>query len=401
MESLGAIVLALGACGSHDVDHAPPPPPSSSVAAGSPANAVPARPVVQLVGYGISLPRHTADHKATAIRILEQRFPMLAVVVKPGKLPDNAIGVATTDGRTMHLSGMVRDAHGLDARAIGALDTNDTLIWLKWRLVGEGAVARVHAIDMAVDAIATATGGTVFDMNSLELFSPAAWRESRVATWDGDIPHASAHFKIAASPGASGYNLTTYGLGAFALPELVLTDVPEVDAKRAASLCNAIGQLWVEGGASASAGDLAIDLHELRYAKAGPLVDPTHAAGLVHATLTTGAPHSNALDERTLEVHFPASPGATDGERITAALDALFGSQPDVPTSIDENDRELRYAPRNARQQPDGDQPHARGGAGHRAPGRRHRHRLVQGRRHVRRRREQLDPVASSRQAVI
>jgi hypothetical protein len=118
-----------------------------------------------------------------------------------------------------------------------------------------------------VAACAARSGGLVADPSTGEIFTPRAFRERRVGTWERGLPSLPDQVVVAPVALPDGrVELRTAGLVKFGLPELALDAQGGVEP-RLARVVGLAAQTLVEQGALDPAGLLSVDPLSLRHSR--------------------------------------------------------------------------------------------------------------------------------------
>jgi uncharacterized protein YegJ (DUF2314 family) len=205
--------------------------------------------------------------------------------------------------------------------------------------------ARIFQLDRqlmeAVLAVASKTGGLLWDEDARQLYSVDAWRE-RLARWKGPLPEAPALFSIHSYQDGELFRVVTLGLGKLGLPDLVVEQVARSEATSMAGLINLVAQTMVDGAVVRQGGLIDVDSASVPDKAGGP----THAARAT-LTLVLGKRDEGDADNRLWEIAFPGGPASELQERHEALLAALFGVRDEI-TVID-HDEEMQATSRRAR----------------------------------------------------
>jgi len=189
-----------------------------------------------------------------------------------------------------------------------------------------GDVRKAYAL---AGDLAAATGGVLWDEETSELFSLAAWNEKRLTGWDNSLPPGMRHFVMHLYEGSGGNgSFVTAGLAKFGLPDVVISNVPASLQSQMAALTNVVAQVLIEQPKVVEAGTVTVDLNAIAHQRLRESLleaKRPEAPGKV----TLGLVYSGKIGERAnplVEVTFPESlGGATVEDRMRHAMEALFG----------------------------------------------------------------------------
>ena len=126
-------------------------------------------------------------------------------------------------------------------------------------VVERARMHRVHrdALEIML-AVASKTGGLLWDEDTRQLFSHDAWRE-RTGRWTGSLPDARDLFTIHSYRDGELVRMVTLGLAKIGLPDLVVEHVAPDSAKTMATLINLVAQSMVEGAVVRDGGLIEVD----------------------------------------------------------------------------------------------------------------------------------------------
>jgi uncharacterized protein YegJ (DUF2314 family) len=293
------------------------------------------------------LPRPKGDPVATLRRIVGEKWSFLSV----GELGADALpvapfvvaGMATADELSPPDAETVRYfGRGLSPGDGEAVQKSELALATMFSGAGRDRLRVLRAALEVMLAVAAETGGLIWDHDSRELYSSAAWN-ARVARWTEDMPLAQSLFTIHTYRDGELFRMVSIGLGRFGLPDLVVDQVAGESADAMGSLINVTAQTLLQGGAVEEGGRLAIDLarlpNQIELLEAG--------TGRATVTLTIGQRQEGDADNRLWEITF--SGDATRGVQAQqdAFLSAFFGSKDEVARVT--HDDELEEASRRAR----------------------------------------------------
>ncbi len=187
--------------------------------------------------------------------------------------------------------------------------------------------------------LADATGGLVYDNASIQLFTPASWREKRLAGWkDGRSP-IDRHFALHQYMNGEYGRAVTMGLGRFGLPDLVVNDWVHSDGHRVEQLVVLVAAALDEKATLGNDGWVEIEADD---------VDESKQTRRARFRLVTREPGEGDADNRLWEVTFEGFAGATVRERQSTAFKQLFGIE-DRISRVEEDDAEMNAARNRAR----------------------------------------------------
>lgn len=219
--------------------------------------------------------------------------------------------------------------HGLGKAEIDAVQRSERVVALSFRTGGEGTLAVLRDAERLLSALAHQTGGLIWDGETRELFSPAAWDETRVAGWIEGRPHVPAHTTIHLYQNGDLNRAITLGMGKFGLPDVVANDHPRSSGRPIGNLVNLACQTMAEKGVLETAGRLHVDIDALADATLkkdllGSLVGKPE--GKADLAVAVDVREEGDPQNRILELTFAESPGSTAPERQDALITRLFGA---------------------------------------------------------------------------
>lgn len=198
--------------------------------------------------------------------------------------------------------------------------------------------------------LAAEHGALLWDAETREYYSPLRWKQERLDGWSNGVPTLSAHITMHVYGKGEGERIITLGMTKFGLPDLVVEQVPRSMTMEMGTLVNGVAQLLAEGLELPADGTLSVDFTRVKDTRAKSQLeaktqkDARRSAKLraLEAQRDRGDPENFLL-----ELSFPG--GGTAHERQLAALDALFGKQPDGTMPVEPGDPELEEVTRKAR----------------------------------------------------
>ena len=182
-------------------------------------------------------------------------------------------------------------------------------------------------------AIAAQHDSLIWDEASREVFTPEAWREERIETWNDGIPDARDHIAIHAYKNGEYVRAITLGMEKFGLPDFVVNDFPWSSERSMASLINLVTQTLLEGGDFNDDFSLDIDVSTLKHDRVreellASLLE--NADPSLNLQLAPEEPEEGDPNNFILAIQFDTAAGSTLQEKQEALLDGLFGSEDSV-----------------------------------------------------------------------
>jgi uncharacterized protein YegJ (DUF2314 family) len=198
--------------------------------------------------------------------------------------------------------------------------------------------------------LATEHSAILWDAETREYFSPRSWKEARLDGWSAGVPFVPAHVTFHIYRDGEALRLISLGMAKLGLPELVVEQVPQSLSQDMGRLVNLVAQRLAEGAGLSADGSLEVDLSKLKDGKLrGQLEARVQKGAARHVKLRALAAQRDQgdPDNALLELGFPG--GGDSHARQVAALDALFGPQPDGIVPVKAGDPELEAVARKAR----------------------------------------------------
>jgi len=215
-------------------------------------------------------------------------------------------------------------AHGLTEEEKAAMAGFERLTLLDFSFGAADLSAQRNAALVAVET-ARATGGVLWDGDTLEALTADRFEALRLADWEEGFPPVTTHIAIYALQGTDGDNRTvTMGLEKFGLPELVIERPSRSSVKALERLLKLAFQLLVERGI-ATDGVLVLDLDAVKHPGLRAFIAEAALPGAqrkVELGLVWRRPEYGAT--RMAELTFPGGGAPTAAQH--EALTRLFGS---------------------------------------------------------------------------
>lgn len=230
---------------------------------------------------------------------------------------------------------------GLSPEQVIGVQTSPMVVLLTFTSDAANA-SRVHGDAIAMLAVlAEKTGGLVWDENTRELFTRAAWRAREQAAL-ADPTQISKHFTLHSYRDDEFLRIVSLGLEKFGLPNIAVANVPVASSDGMAKLVNLVAMAMARTPRIEREGVIEVEI-------ATP-VDATKPAPPVRADvrLAVGEPHEGDAPGPLAQIVFPG-PRATLHERQDALLDLVLGLEDSIVDA--DHDAELLAASARAKQQ--------------------------------------------------
>lgn len=216
---------------------------------------------------------------------------------------------------------------GVSLQQTAALQATEAALVLNFVYPKGQALSRLRTALRLTGELASGTGGLIWDNETREVFTPAAWIEMRIDQWNGPTPDISDHTVIHAYQPDGHVRLVTLGMAKFGLPDVVVNQLPRSVSQQVGDLVSAFCQAITDGPVVERRGEFDLDVR--RIGSAG--------TGTAPLTLKVGTPEAGDPDNRILELTFDRGTGEDVHTRRHAVLAAAFGSgSPVVPTMHDD-----------------------------------------------------------------
>lgn len=217
---------------------------------------------------------------------------------------------------------------GLSQQQSEQLQLAKLALVVEFRMPASPTYAGLRAADRLLAEVAEQTKGLIWDEETREIFTPAAWRERHIDGWQGDIPNVVKHTVIHAYQGDKLLRGITLGMAKFGLPDVVMNDYPRSNSGQAGNLIAALSQSLVEGAQIGPRSNFTLDLAQIRHEAAratqqAQLTD--NARGAAQLYFTKGKLEEGDPQNRLLEFYFDHYPGPDRYARQTALFTTLYG----------------------------------------------------------------------------
>lgn len=196
---------------------------------------------------------------------------------------------------------------------------------------GKYALPALREADRIALEVARRTSGILWDDETREAFSTAAWQERRIDGWDGAFPLVSNHTVIHSYRQGNGVRAITLGMKKFGQPDLVVNDFGWAVNRPVGNLINATSQLLVEG--TRPAANMSLDFSQIRHKEARSIAlsdQKDGAKGKAEITLRETKAEKGDPDNFLLEFVFDRYPGPDRHARQEVLLTTLFGSSDSI-----------------------------------------------------------------------
>ncbi|MGF1793532.1 DUF2314 domain-containing protein [Photobacterium profundum] len=176
--------------------------------------------------------------------------------------------------------------------------------------------------------IAKSYDGALWDTETRELFTPAAWENKRLSAWENDTPIVEKHIVIHAYKNNEYVRAITLGMAKFGMPDIVVNDFSWSLNRSVESLIVLVSQSIVEGSrlSEDSSIEISIDsLAETNYKKTlkSSLID--NARSDVDVLIGDAKWEEGDPDNYLIEILFDNVTGESVQIRQEVLLSSIFG----------------------------------------------------------------------------
>jgi uncharacterized protein YegJ (DUF2314 family) len=251
------------------------------------------------------------------------------------------------------LSLLEYSGRGLTPQEARELQRTEMAFILDFAYSKEHVWSGMRAAVELMNNLARATGGLIWDEETREVFTPDAWIEKRLKTWDEKVPDVSSHTVTHTYQDDDGVRAITLGMAKFGLPDIVINNFSWSLSRNVGHVINLFAQAIAEGAIIERAGEFDLDFRAIRNASVRePQVTmlKQNATGIALLTLREGQAEEGDPENRLIEITFDRVSGPDIHARQTQALTDAFGADEDSVTVAD-HDEELLAASERARAQ--------------------------------------------------
>lgn len=237
------------------------------------------------------------------------------------------------------------------AQAEGLQKTPQVLV-LVFKVPTRDAMPGLRKANALAHRLATETDALLWDEETREMFSPAAWKSLRLDTWEDQLPDVSRHITIHAYNDDDKVRAISLGMGKFALPDLVVNDMVWSLSNPLSNTINTVAQTLVQGARPSGSGVLEVQVAAIRHGALRSKIESAVAnggTGRGQVVLQQAAPQDGDPDNTLLELRFGGAAGDDTTTRQTAFVKRLFGAQEDKVVMRKRNDAALLAASERAK----------------------------------------------------
>ena len=179
-------------------------------------------------------------------------------------------------------------------------------------------------------AFAAETGGFLWDEETRQCFTAAAWDDRGRAGWETDLPVVTRHITIHFYANDVLFRAISLGMWKFGLPDVCLEGLTASEMSQASGLINLTCQTMIERGKLEHAGVLPLDMGGLKCRAVREGIKMEGGTGKAFLEVAVGARDEGDPDNRLLELRFLQLSGGTESERRHVFFARFFGSHDEV-----------------------------------------------------------------------
>lgn len=288
------------------------------------------------------------DLAEQAVAVARRHAPELRIAQSqdsPPALPALHVGLPPIAEYSPPDAGNLRyTGRGLDDDLLLRVPRATGVVVLTVAAASEGAGGTHRALLQTVHELAIRWDGVLWDEATREVFSPHAWKETRL-TWRADPPRLSDHITMHAYRDGELIRIVTLGMGKFGLPDMVVNDVSSGDVRGIGNLINLATQTLHEQPAIAEAGRLPVSIDEIasaseREEQQSKTLDNAKRGVVLDVLVAT--PEEGDPENRLLEIFFAAD-GRAPQVGHNQVVSTLYGSHDEI-SSVSHDNTELMAA---------------------------------------------------------
>lgn len=301
--------------------------------------------------YHLAEPTPAAREEAK--RILEAGHLEIAKVPPPGppKVPTAVLlGPKVSAFPPQNEETLAHFGRGLDAAAIASLQRAVAMTTLSVSGPADRAVPSYRVAMAALLALESAAPGAIFDGETRETFSGAAF-SARASAFSGDVPLMRKHVVVHVYRNGRALRAVSLGMRKLGLPDVCVPELVDTNAEGMVVLMNGAMQALAEHPKLSPDGELTLDLGALSLEPDGGTEDGgavRRGTGKGTLRLVKAKVEDGDADNRLVALDFPG-PAGTLHERHAAALATILGMDERRMASAREGDPELEAARARAR----------------------------------------------------
>jgi uncharacterized protein YegJ (DUF2314 family) len=304
------------------------------------------------------MPRPLKDPEETFKSLCKKQFSQFTVLDKAfhaqTKLP--AVFVRKVDVKKYSppsLDSLVFNGRGMSDQQKNDLQKCEQVFALNFRDDRPTLLKSMKSAHELMLAMVNETGGILWDEDTRECFTPAAWKERRLARWTTDeIPEIPFHLAFHVYAEGELYRIVSLGMRKFALPDICIENVARSSQGSFGGLANLVCQTMGEKGTLSKPGVLDLDVDSLKNNSLRESMIKSYsdkATGKGQIQLVIAALREGDADNRLAELRFPGAANVGIQERGQQFISQLFGASDSI--SYIKHDDALLAASEKAKQE--------------------------------------------------
>jgi len=240
---------------------------------------------------------------------------------------------------------------GLTSEQEQALQRADKALILSFAHPKEHVWDALRTANELIESLARKTNGLVWDEDARQIFSPDAWRKTRLASWKDKIPEVSSQMKVDIYQNGEFARAISLGMAKMGLPDVLVEAVPQSSVSEAGNLIDVFSQSLAEGAAFDGSGKYTLNLQQVkngdaREAQAKSLKQ--NATSVAYLLLKKGKAEEGDPHNRLIELSAERYDGPDIQAKQDRMLSCFFGWEDSV-RGIEHTD-ELLEASRRAKE---------------------------------------------------
>ena len=302
------------------------------------------------------LPTSTGDPQKIFRETAAKEYPALKVVPEiqgesqEMRVAGDSQANAGKEYAPPDLQALRHDGVGLTPDQERSLQKSDRAFILHFAQPGGLRWVALRTANQLVETVARRTRGLIWDEETRQVFTPDAWHQRRLASWDDDVPRIASQTLIHSYRNGDFVRAITLGMAKVGLPDVVVTNFTWSSENQVGSLINAFCQILAEGAAISVPGKYELNLTEIKNLESKKNqtgVLKANASGLAYLWLDKGRWEEGDPRNRLIELSAKRYSEPDVHARQEKMLQCLYGSRDGV-RSI-EHTEELLQASRSAR----------------------------------------------------
>jgi len=197
----------------------------------------------------------------------------------------------------------------------------------------ESSLSSLKKVTQSVFSYADSVGALIWDSETRELFTAAAWQSKRLNAWRGLVPNIDEQTVIHAYQHNEGIRAITLGMAKFGLPDIVVNNFSWSQNRSMGNLINFIGQSLIEGVVPNANDMLELNISELRetrFKKELVAGLKENAVSNISIQIGDGKWEEGDPENYIIEVLFNNIEGTSLSEQQDTLLSSLFGWEDEV-----------------------------------------------------------------------